>query len=243
MGRSSDTLWLVPHPTESERGTPVPNSSVNDAKVAALNAKARNLNAEAEQFETFTAKTKLDLERDQEKRAKEKVSDYENRVYRFHEGVDNSSSEKCRARLAEWHRLDPNCDIEIEFYSPGGSVHAGMALFDAIQELRRAGHEVTTSTVGYAASMGGILLQAGDHRVMGKESYILIHEVQAAALGTMGEIDDEVTFLKMIQKRILKIFEDRSNLTYRQLKNRWERKNWWLDSDEALKLGIVDEVR
>jgi len=118
-----------------------------------------------------------------------------------------------------------------------------MALFDHIVTMRANGWHVTTTARGYAASMAGILLQAGDVRTMGRQSYLLIHEVQAAAMGTMGEIEDEVEFLKKIQNRILSIFAERSRLTVPQLRRRWKRKNWWLDSDEALKLGIVDEVR
>ena len=73
-----------------------------------------------------------------------------------------------------------------------------MDLFDYIQELRRDGHYVTTSARGMAASMAGILLQAGGHRVMGREAQVLIREVSSFAIRKVGEIEDEVTLLKSL---------------------------------------------
>jgi ATP-dependent protease ClpP protease subunit len=98
---------------------------------------------------------------------------------------------------------------------------------------------------GYAASMGGILLQAGDVRVCGPESYILIHEISSGAVGKIGDLEDEVEFVKMIQKRVNDIFVARSGgkVTATKLRNMYRRKDFWLDSTKALALGIVDEIR
>jgi ATP-dependent Clp protease protease subunit len=145
-------------------------------------------------------------------------------------------------RLAYWSRTEPGCAIELIFTSPGGSVIDGMALFDFIQQLRRAGHFITTRALGWAASMAGILLQAGDKRVMAKESYVLIHEISTGAVGKIGEIEDEVKFVKKIQGRILDIFAARANVKREYFAKHWKRQDWWLDSDEALKIGIIDEV-
>lgn len=208
-----------------------------------IKAQTRKELAEAREAEAKAAVAKIKLDEAKEKREKELASNERHHLYRFIGSVDGTSVKTCMDQLELWARLDPGCDIEIEFFSPGGSVHSGMALYDRILQLREAGHHITTSTVGYAASMGGILLQAGDERIMGREAYILIHEVQAGAIGTMGEIEDEVDFLKMVQRRILGIFAERSNLTKQQLGRRWKRKNWWIDSKEALELGLVDAVR
>ncbi len=91
--------------------------------------------------------------------------------------------------------------------------------------------------------MAGILLQAGDVRTMGRESWLLIHQAAFSALGSTYEIEDRVEWVKRIQDRILDIFADRSKLTKAQIRRRWHRKDWWIDSDEALKLGLVDELR
>jgi ATP-dependent protease ClpP protease subunit len=120
-----------------------------------------------------------------------------------------------------------------------------MALFDVLQELRGKGHHITTGTYGWAASMAGILLQAGDLRYCGTESYILIHEVSSFAMGKIGEIEDEVTFLNMMTARVINIFVKRSGGKLKEsvLKKNWNRKDWYVDSTQALELGIVDEVR
>ena len=163
-------------------------------------------------------------------------------VYTFTEPVAGNSVGKCMTQLDVWKRIDPSCEITIVFNSPGGSVIDGMALFDYILQLRDAGHKVTTRAMGYAASMAGILLQAGTVRQMGREAYVLIHEISTVTGGTMGQIEDEVTFLKMIQKRIIDIFASRSKIGREKIERGWKRKDWWLDSTEAMKLGFVDEV-
>lgn len=163
-------------------------------------------------------------------------------VYTFTEPVGGNSVGKCMQQLDVWKRVDPDCAITIVFNSPGGSVIDGMALFDYILQLRDSGHHVTTKAMGFAASMAGILLQAGDVRQMGREAYLLIHEISTVTGGTMGQIEDEVTFLKMIQKRIVSIFSTRAKISRSAIERGWKRKDWWLDSTEALKLGFVDEV-
>lgn len=166
-----------------------------------------------------------------------------NHVYLFDQPVRPDSAKACMDQLTVWERTEPGCALEIRFLSPGGSIIDGMALYDYIQRLRRAGHKVTTVAYGMAASMAGILLQAGDVRIMTKESWLLIHEASFVAGGSMGNVEDTVEWVKKIQQRILAIFAERSHLTKRQVEARWKRKDWWLSSDEALALGLVDEVR
>lgn len=182
------------------------------------------------------------------------ATDQFHHVYRFADPIADYTVEAAMDTLSFWDRTEPEVPIEIMFNSPGGSVFAGMDLFDFIQELRRKGHHVTTSARGMAASMAGILLQAGDHRVMGREAQVLIHEVSSIAVGKIGEIEDEVLLIHKMQDRVIKIFADRAAaagengtasdpITAARLKRGWSRKDWWLDSDECLKYGLVDEIR
>jgi ATP-dependent protease ClpP protease subunit len=152
--------------------------------------------------------------------------------------------------LSIWRRQKPEKPITVIFQSPGGSVVPGLALWDYFQELKDEGIKLTTIARGYAASMAGILLQAGDLRIAGRESWILIHEVSAGAMGSWGELTDRMDWLERVQDRILDIFADRAKASAAEkpatkafLKKNWKRKDWWISSDEALKLGIVDEVR
>lgn len=184
----------------------------------------------------------------------EQSKDVYHHIYRFNSVVGESSVKNCMDNLLLWHRTEPGCDIEIIFSSPGGSVIDGLVLFDFIGELRDHGHRVTTSTYGMAASMAGILLQAGDKRIMHKEAWLLIHEISFGTGGSMGTVEDTVEWLKGIQDRILDIFAARcaqakkngtatKPLTKGQLEKGWRRKDWWISSDNALTLGLVDEVR
>lgn len=165
------------------------------------------------------------------------------RIYNFFGAVDDTSVRSCMYDLGLWTRRDPGEDITIVFNSPGGNVFEGLALFDYIKELQSRGTTFTTVAAGMAASMGGILLQAGDHRLMHPNAFMLIHEVSSMSWGTSSEMKDEVKLMDRLQDRTLNILAERSTLTKRQIKNKWERKDWWLDAQEALKLGFVDEVR
>ncbi len=208
-----------------------------------LNAEADHAEAEAQIARAQAVAAEIgqrDLER--------KESDYLagnkfHKVYAFNDAVGSSAVGACISQLNIWSRTDPKCDIEVIFNSPGGSVIDGMALYDYFQALRRKDHKLTTTTFGMAASMAGILLQAGDVRVIGAESYVLIHEISTGAIGKIGEIEDVVEFTKKIQKRVLAIFAVRSNKSVGYFEKHWRRKDWWLDSSECLKLGLVDEIR
>jgi len=193
---------------------------------------------------------------------REFAQDRYHHVYQFSQSVTEQTVRKALDELSVWHRTSPGCDIEIVIDSPGGSVIDGMDLFDYIRDLSKQGHFVTTHARGYAASMGGILLQAGDRRVIGEEAYVLIHQISTGVFGKVGELKDEMKFIEKMGTRILNIFADRSRdafangtaevaLTAEQFANGdsgigisgWERTDWWLDSAECLRYGIVDEVR
>lgn len=198
---------------------------------------------EAEQGRLATMKRQIDFDREYEKRQRELSDDKYHRIYNFKSVVENGAVSRCMDELTYWHRTAPGCDIDVIFYSPGGDVIDGFALWDFLVRLRREGHKLTTGCVGYAASMAGILLQAGDVRWMGAESYMLIHEAAFMAAGKLGEVEDRVEWVHKIQDRVLDIFAQRSKLSKGQIRRRWRRKDWWIDSSEALKLGFVDEVR
>lgn len=167
---------------------------------------------------------------------------YQHRIYNFFGKVDSKSAADCLETMTYWSRLDPKCSITLIFNSPGGSVIDGLALFDELLVLRENGHHITTVARGMAASMGAVLLQAGDTRVVGKNAHMLIHQISYGAMGSFGEIEDEVAFAKQLQDRLLDILAERSSFSKTQIKNRWERRDWWLGSEEVLKGGFADRV-
>ena len=125
------------------------------AEATKAQAEARKVKAEAESAETKVEKEKLEFERYQKERAGRLAADSENHVYRFSGPVGDQSVTKCRTTLTEWSRCNPGCDIEIVFASGGGGITAGFELFDYIQQLRSGGHNITTGSLGMAASMAG----------------------------------------------------------------------------------------
>ena len=148
----------------------------------------------------------MNLEKELERRAKDKAQDDENFLYRFNGEVSGSTVRNCITKLTEWHRINPECKMEIIFSSPGGSIIDGFELFDHIQHLRNQGHHITTGSLGMAASMAGILLQAGDTRWVGHQAWVMIHRAAFGAFGKTYEVEDEVEFVKRIEERILEIF-------------------------------------
>lgn len=236
---------------------PRPSKAVEEALVIKHKAEAEKFKAEAlrasteaEQARVALKDAQIDLRQKMRIETELLALDSYNYTYRFNGEVNDSSVKACIDKLTFWHRTKADCGIEIVFNTQGGSLFAGMDLFDYIQELRRQEHKITTHGRGEMASMGGILLQAGDVRSMGKESFILIHEVSTWAGGKIGEIQDEVKFLEKVSDRVLNIFVERAAasaaphpITKAQLKKNWTRIDWWLDSTEALRYGIVDELR
>lgn len=225
------------------------------AEIAWYNAERAKFEAEAARQEALAEGARITAEREAlelaSERRKEKrylSGDYENRVYRFNQQVADSSVDNAIAQLNTWSRMDPGCNMTIYFNSPGGDIIAGMALFDTIRDLA-GDHKITTVALGYAASMAGILLQAGSTRVMARESWMLIHQGSYGAIGSAGQFEDTAEWVKRLQGRILDIFYERSRgtnapkkLSKKQIANRWERRDWWLSSNEALDHGFCDRV-
>lgn len=167
----------------------------------------------------------------------------ESNIYTFYNKVDASSVNACMQKLGEWARKEPGCRLTIVLNSPGGSVIDGLALYDFLRELSSQGHHIEVVALGMAASMGGILLQAGDTRVIGQNAFVLIHEVSSFNVGSLTEMEDEMKFLKRLQDKCVKILASRSNLTEAQIRRMWKRKDCWLDSQETKSLELCDEIR
>lgn len=228
--------------TKEERTKFLAEADASKAEAELFKAEARKMQAEAERAESDTRVAKISEARENYRREIELALDEHHKVYRFFGTVDFSTVNDCITQLGIWSRMHPGCDIELVITSGGGDVIAGLALFDHIQGMRKSGHKVTTKAQGISASMAGVLLQAGDERVMTKEAWMLIHEASFGVSGKYGEVQDTVSWVEKIQERLLDVLSERSTLSKSQIKKKWSRKDWWLDSDEALKLKFVDRV-
>lgn len=165
-----------------------------------------------------------------------------NRIVDMNDAIMGGNVVEWSWMLEHYGRRDPGEPIEIVINSPGGSVMDGLSIYDTVQRLRRKGHRVVTRGTGLVASMATIMLQAGDERIADANVQILVHEVSSFTGGKVSGIQDEAKFLERLNDRLLGILAERSTLTKRQIKARSSRKEWWIDAEEALKLGFVDRV-
>lgn len=204
------------------------------AEINLAEANVRKATVEAE-----TAEYDLDW-----RRAAAGAGEYEPVLrYLFANEVDTRSVHVAIETISTWLRRQktPDVPVIITINSPGGSIMDGLAFFDFLRSIGQE-REIITHAVGEAASMAGILLQAGARRRMGPNAYMLIHEASWVAFGKSSEIEDRHKLLERLQDRIVRILAERSTLSVDEIKARWHRKDWWLDAEEALALGLVDEI-
>lgn len=212
-----------------------------EAEAALAEAEARKEAAYAEQEE-------ISLRKDQRDEKDELSKDHHQHIYTFDTKVSDDTVKACINRLNTWSRQDPGCSIELQINSPGGDIIAGLALIDSLRLLQERGHHITTVALGAAFSMGGVILQAGNVRAMGKNSILLLHEGSMGAIGDFGQVEDRVKLMELLHERILTIFEERATTinpktTRKFIKDHWKRTDWWVDAEDALKYGLVDEIR
>lgn len=163
-------------------------------------------------------------------------------VYQFYTPVVSHTVIKAMYELDAISRRRPGEPITIVFNSPGGVVTDGFTLYDFIRELSKRGHHVTTKCMGAAASMGAILMQAGDTRVMTPNAFMMVHEISGQNEGTIAEMKDTLAIVSRFQDKALNILTQRSNMTKRTLSTKWKKTDWYMDASEALKLGFIDEI-
>ena len=226
-----------------------------EAEALKAEAEAKKLleDAESSRFQ----KLNIQLQYEENKRLTDTVlaGDNYQHIYRFNCDVNDITSQVAISTLSRWSRQDPKCDMSFIINSPGGSIIDGFALYDFLQELKWKGHKIKTVASGYAASMGGVLLQAGTERVMGAESWLLVHEASFRAGGKIGTVEDEVVFVKKMQAHILDIYATRAAKKLkkdtpqgiaairRNIEKGWKRTDWWLSAQEALENGFIDFIQ
>ena len=135
---------------------------------------------------------------------------------------------------------DPDKDIQLYINSPGGSVTAGMAIYDTMQYIKC---DVSTICVGLAASMGAFLLSSGakGKRIALPNADIMIHQPSAGTQGKVTDMESDVEHFLRIKQRLNKILAENTGKTPEQVKLDSERDHW-MTADEAQAYGLVDKV-
>ena len=162
------------------------------------------------------------------------------RIIFLSEEVNDTTASLIVAQLLYLEAQDPDKDIQFYINSPGGSVTAGMAIYDTMRYIKC---DVATICVGMAASMGAFLLSAGTKgkRMALPNAEIMIHQPSA---GTQGQITDMAIHMKRLQtikERMNRIMSENTGRTIEEVTAACERDNF-MSSQEALEFGLVDRV-
>ena len=135
---------------------------------------------------------------------------------------------------------DPDKDINLYINSPGGSITAGLAIYDTMQYVKS---DITTICTGQASSMAALLLAAGakDKRFALPHSRIMIHQPMGATQGQATDIDIQAKEIMRLKQAINELFALHTNQEIKKIRNDTER-DFFMSGQEALEYGIVDKV-
>lgn len=162
------------------------------------------------------------------------------RIVMLSEEVNDTTASLIVAQLLYLEAQDPDKDIQFYINSPGGSVTAGMAIYDTMQYIKC---DVSTICIGMAASMGAFLLSSGakGKRIALPNAEIMIHQPSA---GTQGQITDMAIHLKrleIIKKRMNRILADNTGKSVEEVEADCERDHF-MTAQEAQNYGLIDKV-
>ena len=155
-------------------------------------------------------------------------------------GIDDQIANIVQAQLLFLESADASKDIQIYINSPGGSVYAGLGIYDTMQYIKP---DVATICTGMAASMGAVLLCAGH---AGKRSAlpharVMIHQPSGGAQGVASDMEINLREMLKLKEELYKIISQHSGQSYDKVYADSER-DYWMKSDEAKDYGMIDEV-
>jgi ATP-dependent Clp protease protease subunit len=154
--------------------------------------------------------------------------------------VDEYTANVIQAQLLFLDSSDPGKDISIYLNTPGGSVYAGLGIYDTMQFI---GSDVATICTGMAASMGAVLLVAGAQgkRSALKHSRVMIHQPMGGAQGQASDIEITAREIQKLKKELYTIIADHSNNPFERIEKDSDR-DYWMNSSEALEYGMIDKI-
>lgn len=162
------------------------------------------------------------------------------RIIMLTEEVNNTTASLVVSQLLYLEGQDPSKDISLYINSPGGSVTAGLSIYDTIQYIKS---DVSTICMGMAASMGAFLLAAGTKgkRFALPNSEIMIHQPSGGAQGQATDIMIHADHILQTKKRLNEILAEHTGQPYDVIANDTERDNF-MTAQEAMNYGIVDNI-
>lgn len=162
------------------------------------------------------------------------------RIIFLSETIDDHVANTIIAQLLFLEAEDPEKDIYLYINSPGGVVTSGLAIYDTMQHIKA---KVSTICLGQAASMGALLLAAGEKgkRYALKHSRIMIHQPLGGAQGQATDIEIQTKEILRIKKILNNILVQHTNQILRKIEKDTDR-DFYLSAEEAVKYGLIDEV-
>jgi ATP-dependent Clp protease protease subunit len=155
--------------------------------------------------------------------------------------VRDDNSNEIAAKLLLLAADDPKKDIYLYINSPGGSITAGMAIYDTMQYVP---NDIVTVGIGMAASMGQLLLTAGTKgkRYITPNARVLLHQPHGGFGGTSSDIQTQAALILDMKKRLAEITAAQTGKTVEQINADGDRDRWF-SAQEALEYGFVDHIR
>lgn len=154
--------------------------------------------------------------------------------------VNDYTANVIQAQLLYLDSADPGKDISIYINSPGGSVYAGLGIYDTMQYVSS---DVATICTGMAASMAAVLLVAGakGKRFALRHSRVMIHQPMGGAQGQASDIEITAREIQKLKKELYTIIADHSGMSYDRVAQDSDR-DYWMTAEEARDYGMIDEV-
>lgn len=154
--------------------------------------------------------------------------------------VDDSMAASVTAQLLYLEAMDPEKDIHLYINSPGGSVTAGMAMYDTMQYIKC---DVSTTCIGMAASMGSFILSGGakGKRYALPNAEVMIHQVLGGAQGQATDVEITTKHLLATKQKLNHLLAENTGKDYETICAATERDNW-MTADEAKEYGLIDHV-
>lgn len=154
--------------------------------------------------------------------------------------IDDYVANIIQAQLLFLESADPSKDIQIYLNSPGGSVHAGLGIYDTMQYISS---DVATICTGMAASMAAVLLTAGakGKRSALPHSRVMIHQPMGGASGQASDIEITAREIQKLKKELYDIIAKHSGNTYKKIEKDSDR-DFWMIAKEAKEYGMIDEI-
>jgi ATP-dependent Clp protease, protease subunit len=154
--------------------------------------------------------------------------------------IDDHVANLVVAQMLFLQMEDPKREINLYINSPGGSVTAGLAIYDTMQFVTC---DVATYCVGIAASMGAVLLTAGTKgkRYALPNSDVMLHQVSGGAQGPASDVERTVEYMFRLKKRLIGIIAHHTGKTEEQIQVDSDR-DYWITAQQAKEYGLVDEV-